>query len=102
MASGGSRPGAGRPKKDREQDGQLFETAEQYLTAVVQGTIAPDPARIAAARTLICYQQSKTRRPKPTLPAKELERKEHLADMGDFEDRAAAIRAKFEASEANK
>ena len=97
MPRGGKRLGAGRPKKDRTPTG-VYETAQQYLEAVVRGTIPADPARIAAARVLIQYENAKTRvpvkSPRPTV----LQHKELLADeeaqKAAFAQKAAKIRAK--------
>lgn len=62
--SGGSRPGAGRPPKQRKPSGDQYETAEEYLQAVVAGTEPPDPVRVQAAKSLLAYQLPK-RRAKP-------------------------------------
>jgi len=51
--SGGARPGAGRKPKQRESTGAQYETAEQYLAAVVAGTEPPDPIRVQAAKSLM-------------------------------------------------
>ena len=97
MPRGGKRPGAGRPKKDRTPQG-VYETAQQYLEAVVRGSIPADPARIAAARVLIQYENAKTRvpvkSPRPTV----LQHKETLtaekAQAEAFEAKAVKIRAR--------
>ncbi len=42
-----------------------FETAQDYLQAVVAGRVPPDPVRVAAARALLAYERPRTRRPLP-------------------------------------
>lgn len=100
---GGKRAGAGRPKKVRTPttataEAPIFETAEEYLTAVVAGTVAPDAARVQAAKTLIAYQAAKQRVPKKSLSPTEIARKEAMAVedavAAEFEAKAAAIRAR--------
>jgi hypothetical protein len=100
---GGKRPGAGRPKKVRtpaatSAGGQIFDTAEEYLTAVVAGTVAPDAVRVQAAKTLIAYQLTRQRAPKKAPTPTELARKEATAIedavAAEFEAKAAAIRAR--------
>jgi len=97
---GGKRPGAGRPKKDRTPPapigGQLYETAEEFLEAVVRGEVVADPARIQAAKCLIRYQEVVRRIPKINPSPKKLEENERRsvesAIVQDFEKRAAEIR----------
>lgn len=102
---GGKRPGAGRPKKVRNQveatfktgtAAPVFDTAEDYLSAVVRGLIEPDPARIQAAKTLISYQQVKQRTPKKSPTPAELAKREEQAIESavadEFEKKAAEIR----------
>lgn len=99
---GGKRPGAGRPKKVRTAtapaDGQVFDTAEDYLAAVVAGTIAPDAVRVAAAKCLISYQVAKQRAPKKALTPTQMAIKEvriiENAVAAEFEAKAAEIRAR--------
>ncbi len=97
---GGKRAGAGRKPKDRTPaSGEpKFDTAEAYLQAVVAGSIAADPVRVQAARTLIQYQRTKERAPKRSPPPKELEQRETLAVESavadEFEKKAREIRAK--------
>lgn len=97
---GGKRAGAGRKPKDRTPKAgePIFDSAESYLEAVVSGTIAADPVRVQAAKTLIAYQRARVR-PKVKNPTpKELEKKaakdEETAVVEDFEKRAAEIRRK--------
>jgi hypothetical protein len=95
---GGARPGAGRPKKNRAPaiGAQQFETAEQYLCAVVQGTIEPDSVRVRAALGLIRYQETQKRIPKSSPSPKKLaeseKRNEDNAIVEDFETKAREIR----------
>lgn len=100
---GGKRPGAGRPKKVRTPtappaDGQVFDTAEAYLEAVVAGTIAPDAVRVQAAKTLIAYQTAKQRPKKASLTPTQMAVKEvraiEDAVAAEFEAKAAEIRAR--------
>lgn len=97
---GGRRAGAGRPRKNRAPaaDEPIFDTAEDYLAAVVAGTIAPDSVRVQAAKTLIAYQTAKQRAPKKALSPSELASRETRAVedavAAEFEAKAAAIRAK--------
>jgi len=94
---GGARPGAGRKKKDRSKQ-DFFETAEDYLLAVVQGTTEPDTVRVQAARTLIQYQTARKRapvkNPSPEQLHKRTESDLEKSNIADFEARAAKIRAK--------
>ena len=98
MARGGKRPGAGRPKKIREisTSAGVYDTAEDYLRAVVRGEIPADAARITAARTLISYEKSKIRVPKESPAPRELHRKEQANNEAnlllDFERKAAKIK----------
>ncbi len=98
MTHGGSRPGAGRKKKDRTPAG-VFNTSQDYLEAVVKGLIAPDSVRVAAAKVLIQYEKAKQRAPVKSLPPAKLrqktERDIEKSNIDDFEKRAAAIREKF-------
>jgi hypothetical protein len=98
MPRGGKRPGAGRKKKDRsEQD--LFEDAESYLLAVVQGRTSPDAVRVAAAKTLIAYQKARQRAPVKSKTPSQLH--QHALSSVQksaneaFEKKANQIRAKF-------
>jgi glycine cleavage system H lipoate-binding protein len=95
MPRGGKRPGAGRPKKDRTPEG-VFDTAQEYLEAVVSGKIAPDAARISAARILIQYERAKQRAPVKSPPRGQLQTREkkavEQAVSAEFERRAAEIR----------
>jgi hypothetical protein len=50
----------------------VFDNPEEYLLAVVQGKVTPDPARVSAARALLPYSAAKQRTPK----GKKEERKE--------------------------
>ena len=98
MPRGGSRAGAGRPKKERPTGDGQFATAQEYLTAVVKGEIAADPARITAARTLIQYERGKARAPAKSPPPEQLRQQEAKAMergvLADFEQKAAEIRAR--------
>lgn len=105
MPRGGRREGAGRKKKDRTPEG-IFGDAESYLTAVVMGLTPADPARIAAARTLISYQQAKQRVPIKSLTPGQLHKKAissvERAKTSEFEEKAAIIRAKIKAKGGTK
>jgi len=101
---GGARPGAGRKKKDRSNQ-LFFETAEDYLLAVVQGRVIPDAVRVQAAKTLINYETPKKRAPVLSLPPEKL-RQETAADVqesvtANFEKEAAKIREKFKGGKKN-
>lgn len=63
MARGGKRPGAGRPPKQKPASAITFDSAEDYLAAVVAGTEPADQVRVQAAKCLMAYQQPKTRVP---------------------------------------
>jgi len=102
---GGKREGAGRKKADRSlQD--YFETAEEYLEAVVKGLTAPDAVRVAAAKALIQYQKAKQRAPILSPPPAKLRAKTakdvEKSRLSDFEEKAAKIREKFKKKEAQK
>jgi hypothetical protein len=91
--------GCRKEKKDRS-DQEYFETAEDYLLAVVQGKTLPDAVRVQAAKTLISYQTPKKRVPvKSDSPSQIRVKSENSRDKtikDDFEKRAAKVRAKFE------
>lgn len=96
---GGARPGAGRKKKDRSNQ-LFFETAEDYLLAVVQGRVIPDAVRVQAAKTLINYETPKKRAPVSSLPPEKLREKTakdvEKSRLSDFEEKAKRIRGKYE------
>jgi hypothetical protein len=93
---GGARPGAGRKPADRTPDGQLFDSAEDYLQAVVEGRVTADALRISAAKTLIRYQTAKRRLPVKALTPGEAVKKEKFeaetALNAEFEAKAKEIR----------
>lgn len=95
---GGKREGAGRKKKDRTGQ-EFFETAEDYLLAVVQGRVTPDAVRVQAAKTLIAYQKAKQRAkvesPSPKKLREKTQRDMATAVVDDFERKAAKVRAKL-------
>jgi len=101
MPRGGARKGAGRkPKSNKNQNIQtFFEDAEGYLTAVVQGTIQPDPLRIQAAKCLIRYQKKLARTPLKSPTAGQLVDKEtrniETERLKEFEEKALLIRQKY-------
>lgn len=99
MGHGGKREGAGRKKKDRSNQA-FFETAEEYLLAVVQGRTEPDTVRVQAAKTLIAYQKAKQRAPVESPSPKKLREKTQKdiakASVDEFEKKAAKVRARFE------
>jgi hypothetical protein len=74
----------------------MFETAEDYLAAVVSGAISPDATRVRAAGILISYQAQKRRAPKSNPRPADLERKElrevEDAVAAEFAAKAALIR----------
>lgn len=76
-----------------------FETAEDYLLAVVQGRTFPDSTRCQAARTLMSYQTPKKRLKAETPSPKRMRAKEEAQiekdKIADFEARAKLIRAKY-------
>lgn len=99
MPRGGARPGAGRKKKNR--DGQeLFESAEDYLQAVVKGKTPPDAVRVQAARTLIQYERAKSRAPVKSPSPKKLQEQSQKdlekSNLENFEVKAAKIREKYQ------
>ena len=82
----------------KSQGSVEYETAEQYLEAVVSGREFPDSARITAARCLLAYQTPKKRMKAETPSPKRLRAKEESEieknKLEDFNKRAAEIRAK--------
>lgn len=98
---GGKRPGAGRPKKIRTSSATsdkapIYETAEDYLRAVVAGTIAPDAVRVQAAKCLIAYETAKQRAPQRSLSPTKMAEREVMAIekavSSEFERKSAEIR----------
>ena len=83
---------------DKKKSSVEYETAEQYLEAVVSGREFPDSARITAARCLLAYQTPKKRVKAETPSPKRLRAKEESEieknKLEDFNKRAAEIRAK--------
>ena len=104
-AHGGHRTGAGRKRKDRN-DQDYFDDAESYLLAVVQGRTAPDAVRVQAAKSLIAYQTAKKRAPVKSPPPKDLraktERDIEKSVATAFEEKANQIRAKLKAKGGTK
>jgi hypothetical protein len=95
---GGYRTGAGRKKKDRSKQA-VFDDAESYLLAVVQGRTSPDAVRVQAAKTLIQYQQAKQRAPVKSKTPTELHKQSissiEKSKLTEFEKEAAKIIAKL-------
>ena len=94
--SGGDRSGAGRQPKQRETTGHRYETAEEYLAAVVAGDEPPDPARIQAAKSLMSYQQPKQRAKPTSKTPTELQRQNdrsaESAARAEWREKSEAIR----------
>lgn len=105
MPHGGARKGAGRPKKIRESAGQVYETAEEYLAAVVRGDCPADPLRLQAAKALLPYQQKKRRSPLTAQTAKQqaatAEREASTSINEKFKIRLAEIKKSRESSNGN-
>lgn len=104
---GGKRPGSGRPAKPKPKPtGRIYESAEAYLEAVVEGSEPSDPARIRAATTLIRYQLAQKRCPKPSPSSKKMveneQRAEESAIQDDWEQKAAEIRKRFATTKGEK
>ncbi len=95
---GGKRPGAGRPRKDRSPKGR-YDSAMDYLQAIVCGDETPDALRISAAKTLLAYEAPKRRtKPKSPPPRKLAEQEESSIERENqaaFEGKAAVIRKKY-------
>jgi hypothetical protein len=100
-----SRPGAGPPRKARtpttsaaDDPLQVFDSAEQYLQAVIAGTTPADPARIQAAKALLPYQTTKQRTIKKGPTPSQIAHREAVAAESsiviEFEKKAAEIRAR--------
>jgi len=55
---------AGRPKNPKPdlEDIPRFNSAEEYLEAVVSGSLEADQVRVSAARCLMAYQKKKVRK----------------------------------------
>lgn len=89
--SGGSRAGAGRPKKKRPPTARKYEDALDFLAAVVAGTEPPDPVRVAAAKALLPFQAPRKRAPVASAPPRQLQ---HAAKIGAEEAAREAWRKK--------
>jgi hypothetical protein len=77
-----------------------FDNAQDYLAAVVRGTVAPDPTRVSAARALIQYERPRTRRPlRPAMtPTQQQGSDAAAADRElreEWADKVVAIRARL-------
>ena len=91
---------AGRRKGKPAADGEPeFASAELYLRAVVQGTTAPDPVRVGAARALLPFETAKTRAPLQSPTPRTLVRREtqtlDQAARDAWNAKAAKIRAQL-------
>jgi len=99
---GGARPGAGRPRKVHKKPDDQYQDAQSYLEAVVRGETPADPHRIAAAKTLMAYQLPLLRAKAESPSPKKLKRKQQTHtekhNLLKFEEKAAKIRAKYEAT----
>jgi len=99
---GGYRPGAGRKKKDRTGQ-ELFDDAQSYLLAVVQGRTVPDAVRVQAARCLIQYETARKRAPVKSPSPSQLQKKTESdlekSNIEQFEAKAAKIREKYQKKE---
>ena len=97
MGRGGFRKGAGRPKGSRGRDAKQsipfqpsetkYETAEDYLDAVVAGAELPDRARIAAAKAILPYQRGRQRAPMKSSTPRQLQLS--VSSKNDADERAA-------------
>jgi hypothetical protein len=90
---GGARPGAGRPKTERPDTGIRYQTAEEYLAAVIAGKEPPDPLRIAAAKALLPYENAPTRAKASQRAPKDMRRKELSAAEKAARDEWRALSA---------
>lgn len=109
---GGNRTGAGRPKgssSKREPTTQpaapsskTYDSAEDYLLAVICGTEPADPVRVSAARGLLPYQRGKQRAPLASKPPSELQRAEgvdaELEAKEIWRKKSEAVRARLTTS----
>ena len=101
--SGGKRPGAGRPKRQApataDAPSAAYDSAEDFLRAVVEGREAADAVRVRAAQTLLRYETAPLRAPPQALPAKELAVRGNASRdakrMAEWEQRASEIKARF-------
>lgn len=80
--------------------GAAFESAEQYLEAVVCGTTPPDAARVSAARVLMAYQQARKRSPMAPerTPVQQAKHEAHVEEktlLDDWAKKAAEVRARL-------
>lgn len=80
-------------------DAPEFESAEDYLQAVVEGRAIPDPLRISAARTLIAYQKGKQRAPVKSATPTQLHRSQVLNEeqslLDAWAEKARIVRARL-------
>ena len=87
---------AARVKPDPESE--HFETAQEYLAAVVAGRVVADPVRVSAARALLPFERAKQRAPikseKPADLHRQSEKDAERAQLDAWERRTADIRAR--------
>ena len=76
---------------------QEFHGAEDYLLAVVQGTVPPDPVRVGAARALLPYLKARQRAPLKGETPKQLDAHNKLAGEQELLDQWAAKAAQVRA-----
>jgi hypothetical protein len=101
--TGGKRLGAGRPPRKQAAStaatGAQYQSAEEYLSAVVSGAEPPNADRVSAARTLIRFQRRPERAPLAGAVPRELARREQTDRERDaaaaWEAKAKVIRGKF-------
>lgn len=85
-----------RAELPKKENSVIYESAADYLAAVVRGSEESDTIRVRAAVALLPYEAPKTRPKAKSLTPKELHRKEARAEedliLLDFQEKAKAIR----------
>lgn len=76
-----------------------YESAEDYLSAVVRGTAVPDPVRVGAARALLPFERARQRAPMKSATPKQMNASNALAEeealLDAWAEKAAAVRARL-------
>ena len=101
---GGARTGAGRKPKTKAAEQPAVAPVEfadplAYLVAVSRGTVPGDSLRVAAAKAALPYTVPKTRAPvaspPPTKMRAQAERAGNVAEIQDWNARAAEVRRRL-------
>jgi hypothetical protein len=76
-----------------------FDSAQDYLSAVVRGATPPDPVRVGAARALLPFERARQRAPMKGKTPTQLDRSDKQAGdqalLDQWAEKAKAVRARL-------